>query len=94
MADYLLFFLLILCLVAAPVISIVGLCLRRKPIGVKLYTYSSFFSCLEIAVLLYSPVSSLLHSIINECAALALTIALLPSCLNTMDGLKPNTALI
>ena len=76
MADYLLFFLLILCLVAAPVISIVGLCLRRKPIGVKLYTYSSFFSCLEIAVLLYSPVSSLLHSIINECAALALTIAL------------------
>ena len=76
MANYLLLFLLILMIVAAPAISIIGLCLRSKPIGVKLYTYSSIFSCIEIAGLMSSPVSSLLYSVLGEFVALVLTIAL------------------
>ncbi len=76
MLDYFLFFLMILCALAAPTISIVGLYLRGKPVGVKLYTYSSFFSCIEIAGLLSSPISSLLQDDFPKFVALVLTIVL------------------
>lgn len=76
MLGYFLFFLMILCALAAPTISIVGLCLRSKPVGVKLYTYSSFFSCIEIAGLLSSPISSLLQDDFPKFVALVLTIVL------------------
>lgn len=76
MLDYFLLFLMILCALAAPVVSIIGLCLRNKPVGVKLYTYSSFFSCIEIAGLLSSPISSLLQDDFPKFVVLVLDIVL------------------
>ena len=45
---------------AAPIVTIVSICLRHKPVGVKLYFASSPIVCIEIAILLSEPVGLLL----------------------------------